>query len=227
MVDTPNLLNRWARSWVFKIISPGHLLEQKIAQRSLVLAWRRDLINRSMFPRFRNDFRGFGLQVLFQLHRIVRVCLGNVFNWHLSLGTVYMKILNSQLLLTQVAPHCSAEIVVCVDSVFLFIYEDSSRDLMIAEREEIINPMIVGPTPGLYRLIRRISINIPLRWSGRTHQRFSINIPLRWSGRTHQRFSINISHRWSGRVTASTLTRNQCGSIDSNSSYHQKTRQSE
>ena len=60
-----------------------------------------------------------------------------------------MKILNSQLLLTQVIlPHCSAEIVVCVDSVFLFIYEDSSRDLMIAEREEIINPMIVGPTPG-------------------------------------------------------------------------------
>ena len=51
--------------------------------------------------------------------------------------------------------YLSAEIVVCVDSVFRFIYEDSSRDLMIAEREEIINPMIVGPTLGLYRLIQR------------------------------------------------------------------------
>ena len=88
MVDLPSLLNRWARSCVFKIISPGHLLEQKSAQSSLVLADVRDLVSRLTSPQSPNGFRGFALQVAFQLLRVIRVCLRDTLDWHLSLGTV-------------------------------------------------------------------------------------------------------------------------------------------
>ena len=83
MVDTPNLLNRWARSWVFKNNLAGTFAGAEDRPEISVLAW--DVTCQQVdIPPSRNGFRGFGLQVLFQLLRIVRVGLGNVFNWHLS-----------------------------------------------------------------------------------------------------------------------------------------------